>query len=317
MPTTNARKHVIPSGTDASVSRDTIFKEFGESIRDVVPVANTTARATLVSDLTAAGEAPSSTKPLVVYRHDAPGLHRLEYTVDGTVWIPSSGVLAFASTGARDTWTTSNSAYLASGDRCRIGVDEYRWTGSAWAAGSGGMFRLTPGSVNGSGVSIGANGDVILTAVPASTAVQIRDIFSTNFRDYRIMSKFSARIAAGGYTVQGMVSTTVIGGTSYSHTRVGVINGGAVTGGSNVAQSHFGDPMVGDAGSMSASTMDVIAANAAEATMVISNLTLLGGSTGALLCSGNLNSTDQLTGLQLNCPSGGTTTGVIRVFGVT
>lgn len=132
MPTTNARGHVIPSASDTSVSRATIFQEFGESIRDIVPVANTTARSTLVSTLTTAGEAPSSTKPLFVYRHDAPGMHRIEWTIDGTVWVPFTGVMSFASTAARDTWTTSNSAYLTAGDKCQAAGFEYIWISSQW-----------------------------------------------------------------------------------------------------------------------------------------------------------------------------------------
>lgn len=128
----NARKQTIPAGSDTTVSRDTIFKDFGNSIRDVVPVANTTERTQLVVDLTAESQAPSSTKPLVVYRHDAPGAHRLEWTVDGTVWLPASGVLRFANDTDRNSWTTSNSGYLSTGDICFSNNIAYRWSGTAW-----------------------------------------------------------------------------------------------------------------------------------------------------------------------------------------
>lgn len=133
----NARKHVVPGGGDASVSRATIFEAFGNTIHDVVPVANATEAAQVVADLVDAGVGPSTTHPLVVHRADARGLHRLEYTVDGSVWLPASGVLSFANVGARDSWTTANSAYLSVRDRCRIGSTEYWWNGSAWA-GTGG-----------------------------------------------------------------------------------------------------------------------------------------------------------------------------------
>lgn len=153
MPSTNARGHVIPSASDLSISRATIFQEFGESIRDVVPVANTTARTTLVSALTAAGETPSSTKPLYVYRQDAPGLHRIEYTADGTNWVTVSGLQFFASTSARDSWTTTNVALLSVGDECFVSNVIYSWSGSTWLPNL--MTSWTPSWEN---LSIGSGG---------------------------------------------------------------------------------------------------------------------------------------------------------------
>lgn len=132
MPTTNARRHVIPAGADQSFTRATIFSAFGNSIRDIVPVATVTDRAALISDLTTAGQAPSATKPLVVYRADAPGMHRLEYTTNGTVWLPASGSLIFASKSAADSFGTSNSGLLSVGDECRVGALRYLWSGTAW-----------------------------------------------------------------------------------------------------------------------------------------------------------------------------------------
>jgi hypothetical protein len=122
----------MPLGTEASFNRETIFAAFGNSTRDVVPVASTTERTSLVSNLTAKGQGPASTRPLVVYRHDAPGLHRLEWTIDGTVWMPGSGVLRFATVSARDSWTTTNSGYLSPNDICEVGDVEYKWVGAAW-----------------------------------------------------------------------------------------------------------------------------------------------------------------------------------------
>lgn len=132
MPTTNARGHVIPTGTEASFNRNTIFSSFGNSIRDIVPVANTTARTSLVTALTNAGQGPSATRPLVVYRNDAPGLHRHEYTTDGTVWLPLDGVLYFASKSAADTFATSYGSLLTIGDEARVGRLRYEWDGTAW-----------------------------------------------------------------------------------------------------------------------------------------------------------------------------------------
>lgn len=132
MPTTNARGHVIPTGTEASFNRNTIFSAFGNSIRDIVPVANTTARASLVTTLTNAGQSPSAARPLVVYRNDAPGLHRHEYTIDGNVWLPLDGVMFFASKSAADSFATSNGSLLTIGDEARVGRVRYEWDGTAW-----------------------------------------------------------------------------------------------------------------------------------------------------------------------------------------
>lgn len=134
MPTTNARGHTIPLGTEASFNRTTIFNSFGNSIRDVVPVANTTARTQLITNLTNAGQGPTAARPVYVYRADAPRMHGIECTINGTVWTPASGVLSFASKGDADSWATSNGSYLTTGDLCRVGVREYRWSGSAWRA---------------------------------------------------------------------------------------------------------------------------------------------------------------------------------------
>lgn len=131
----NARQHTIPAGSDTSVSRATIFQAFGNSIHDVVPVANATARAALVSDLDAAGQDVTSTNPLVVLRGDAPGLHRLEYSYDGSVWLTASGRLAFASKSAADSWATANGSLLSMGDECWVGSANYAWDGTAWRGG--------------------------------------------------------------------------------------------------------------------------------------------------------------------------------------
>lgn len=132
MPGTNARGHKVPLGTETSVTRATIFEEFAESIRDVVGVANTTARAALVSALNAAGEGPTTARPLVVHRADAPGAHRIEYTVDGTVWMTASGVLRFATTTAMNNFGTASGAYLSVGDIAFVGAVRYRWDGTVF-----------------------------------------------------------------------------------------------------------------------------------------------------------------------------------------
>ena len=128
MPTMNARKHVIPSGGEATITRETLYQSFGNSIRDVVPVENVTERALLVAALTAAGEGPSPSRPLLVFRADAPGLHRVEVTENGSVWVPASGVLRFSSKSAADSFATANASLLSLGDMCYVDRSAYVWS---------------------------------------------------------------------------------------------------------------------------------------------------------------------------------------------
>lgn len=103
------------------------------SINDVIPVANATEATQVVAALAALGQ-PIASSPVVVARADARGLHRLEITYDpaGLVWAPLSGVLAFASKSAADTFGSANGALLNVNDECRVGATRYIWSGTAW-----------------------------------------------------------------------------------------------------------------------------------------------------------------------------------------
>lgn len=81
---TDARKHTVPGAADAP-SRQALL-DMSLSIRDLVPVATVTARAQLVADLTAIGQAPSATRPLMVYRADAAAGREVEVSVNGDNW---------------------------------------------------------------------------------------------------------------------------------------------------------------------------------------------------------------------------------------
>lgn len=185
MPTLNNRRHIIPLGAEASFTRAVIFEQFGESIHDVVPVANVAARAQLVSDLIADEAGPSPANPLVVYRADAPGLHRLESTTDGTVWVPASGVLRFGDLAAAQSWATANPSLLTLGDRCYVGGVEHAWTGawspraSAWTVvPAADPTWSTAGAYGYRGLSVRASGEMIrLEGVISRTSGTIADGF--------------------------------------------------------------------------------------------------------------------------------------------
>lgn len=216
MPTTNARKHTIPAPADQSITRATIFNVFGNSIRDVVPVATATERGQLVSALTTAGEAPSATKPLVVLRADAPGLHRMEYTTNGTVWIPTTGVLQFASKAAADSFGTSNGGLLTVGDEARVGSAVYRWSGTAWrSANRTAVFTI---SANGFG-------DATLASTGFTTAPKDDETTDSSFISARTGT--SLTVAAGLYltTVHFELAGATFSGRTFAEIAVnGVIH---------------------------------------------------------------------------------------------
>lgn len=82
---TNARGQTVMAGTGEPVTRARI-NGILDDVMDVRPVASATARAQLVSDLVAAGQGPSPSRPLYVDRADAPALAHIERTQDGTTW---------------------------------------------------------------------------------------------------------------------------------------------------------------------------------------------------------------------------------------
>jgi len=113
---TDVRKHLAPIGSETP--RRQAFNDLSLSICDLVPVANTTARTQLVSDLTAAGYAPSATHPLYVFRADATAGHETEYTRDGTTWqavwpVPAAPVTVYGMYVrlSNQTVTSSTSVY--------------------------------------------------------------------------------------------------------------------------------------------------------------------------------------------------------------
>lgn len=81
---TDLRGHTVPGPLETP--RRAALTDLSLSIRDIVYVANATARAQLVTDLTTAGHGPSTSNPLYVHRGDAASGRELEVTTDGTTW---------------------------------------------------------------------------------------------------------------------------------------------------------------------------------------------------------------------------------------
>jgi hypothetical protein len=126
---TDARKHTTLAAGEAPTRAGLAAAIF--SINDAIPVANATEQAQVGAAIVAQG-VDLSTKPMVTIRADARGLHRIEYSYNGTVFLPASGVLTFASKSAADTWAAANGALLVAADECVAGGVRHVWTGTAW-----------------------------------------------------------------------------------------------------------------------------------------------------------------------------------------
>ena len=122
----NDRNHTVPAPTDQP-SRAGLLTAF-ESVNDIVPVADVTARAAV-----AAAVVPSTSRPLFTYRTDAAPGSELEVTKDGSSW---RTVLIQEDTG----WITMGAGVLATG---------YSAYGGALRAGA---YRKVNGEVSWRGV---------------------------------------------------------------------------------------------------------------------------------------------------------------------
>ena len=92
MPTTNERGHTVPLPTGEAPTRASIFGTF-DTVNDVILVGDVTDRSTKVAGLS---YTPSPSRPVIVFRADAPAGRELEYTTNGVDWYTVGTVGAFA-----------------------------------------------------------------------------------------------------------------------------------------------------------------------------------------------------------------------------
>lgn len=186
-------------------------------------------------------------------------------------------------------------------------------TGVAWISNDPGSYLIRPGAVTGAGVSISANGGVVLSGTPSGEVVQIRDIFFSRFRNYRVEASFSSK-PSGVSLVQGLVGATVVTAATHSRALQSFV-AGARSDIQTVSATTFGEVFVPSLGTAGGGTADILAPNVAEPTFMLSQLVLVGGTTGVLNSSATLNGTQQLTGLQIALAAGAPWTGEIRIYG--
>lgn len=207
---TDAKKHDTIAAGEAPTRARLAASIF--SINDIIPVANATEANQVASAVAAAGQVLAS-DPVFVSRADARGLHRIEYSFDGTTWIPASGVLTFASKSAADSWATANSSLLVSGDICIIGGAEYVWTGTAW--GGKGVLSISRAATqsipnNTATAVIFTGGTLVTSGAPGCTIVDTTGLATVT--------------EAGTFRVSGLV-TYVGGGTLETHALRVDVNG--------------------------------------------------------------------------------------------
>lgn len=79
---TTPEKLTVPAGTDSFTPRQA-FRDMANSVRSIVPVANSTDRDAVYDDMVSEGRAPSVSNPLFVWRADTDTIERH----NGTGWL--------------------------------------------------------------------------------------------------------------------------------------------------------------------------------------------------------------------------------------
>lgn len=102
------------------------------SVNDVVPVASATEQAQVVAALSGSEFPVGSGRPLTTARADARGLHSIEVSRDGSVFVPASGVLSFTSKANATSWAAANGALLSYGDQAALPDAVLWWNGTKW-----------------------------------------------------------------------------------------------------------------------------------------------------------------------------------------
>lgn len=150
-------------------------------------------------------------------------------TSPDNIWTPDAGDdyalttdLAATADTVQDAITDVRSGILGlaglEANKPAFGVEGRTWysrdtnrswfdTGSNWISNDGGLYLIEPTSVSGSGAAISAGG----VAVTGSTTFQVNGIFSSRFRNYKIV--VTLRTAAGTGTNTSVPFRYVAAGT--------------------------------------------------------------------------------------------------------
>lgn len=187
----------------------------------------------------------------------------------------------------------------------------WKYDGSNWITNEGGMYLVRPASVSGTGVSIGADGSVVFTAVGTVNA-DILGVFSSRFRNYKVISQWTAKPGIG-IDMQFLTGATPV--TSADHFLSCQILANGTRQDSNInAATKLQNVLSLFSGSLGASAVDIIAPNEAVKTQVISTSTANGGVVANGFVAGGYEQAAQHTGVRVIVPAG-STTGTMKIYG--
>jgi hypothetical protein len=132
-----------------------------------------------------------------------------QWEYNGTTWVQKTQA-SFASAAARTSaYARASGAYLVAGARAYDSTQglDYYYTGSAWVCTTAGLVPIVPTSVSGTGTSVTADASGKVTVTACST-INLQGIFSSAFRNYRIVWEWTA---VTGTTDRGFIGRLLIG----------------------------------------------------------------------------------------------------------
>lgn len=105
---------------------------------------------------------------------------------------------------------------------------EWMYTSGAWISADNGVFLITPTLANLSNATVSADGSILLSNASPSSWSEIRNVFSSRFRNYLILYTLTGNTTSAG-TVRFMNGVSQDASTSYGNARAYITTGGAYT----------------------------------------------------------------------------------------
>lgn len=188
----------------------------------------------------------------------------------------------------------------------------WRYDGSNWVTDEGGLFKVRPASVVGAGVTIAPNGDVVFTNVNDITA-DILGMFSSRFRNYRMVTRFTAK-GSVGIDMQCLNGSTPYTAASYFSNTQAYVNNTRQD--SYTGASQWLTNLISlFTGAQAGSALEIYTPNEAQRTTFMGNAFATGGVLSNAVSLASLETSDVVTGLRIRFPAGAAATGTLSLYG--